>query len=58
MAEPWHLRGKQEQRLQEFLDQVPVKSAPNLKPLTRCQFGYLVLQDGLLLSQLAGDAVA
>ena len=28
LAEPWHLRGNQEQRLQEFLDLVPVGSAP------------------------------
>ena len=27
LAEPWHLRGNQEQRLQEFLDLVPVGSS-------------------------------
>ena len=39
LAEPWHLRGNQEQRLQEFLDLVPVGSSwrtAALSPTNRC----------------------
>ena len=34
LAEPWHLRGNQEQRLQEFLDLVPVGSSPQTTALS------------------------
>ena len=34
LAEPWHLRGNQEQRLQEFLDLVPVGPSPQTTALS------------------------
>lgn len=34
LAEPWHLRGNQEQRLQEFLDLVPVGSSSQTTALS------------------------
>jgi hypothetical protein len=34
LAEPWHLRGNQEQRLQEFLELVPVESSSQTTALS------------------------
>jgi hypothetical protein len=57
LAEPWHLRGNQEQRLQEFLDLVPVGSSSRTVALSPPRNGRTVPSCWRVVGETIADGV-
>jgi len=57
LAEPWHLRGNQEQRLQEFLDLVPVGSSSRTAALSPSRNGRTVPSCWRVVGETIADGV-